>query len=74
MSITLPLLRIVDSKLSHRNCRAFSLVELLTVVAIVALLIGLSLASFFGAKQKAQKIQCANNVRQLGLVIQQFLA
>lgn len=73
MSIASPFLCSFGLKLNGRNRRAFTLVELLTVVAVVALLVALSLASFFGAKQKAQKIHCANNVRQLGLVIQQFL-
>jgi prepilin-type processing-associated H-X9-DG protein/prepilin-type N-terminal cleavage/methylation domain-containing protein len=73
MSIPPPLFRISGWKPNRRNWKAFTLVELLTVVAIVGLLAGLSLASFLGAKRKALQIQCANNVRQFGLVIQQFL-
>jgi prepilin-type processing-associated H-X9-DG protein/prepilin-type N-terminal cleavage/methylation domain-containing protein len=60
-------------RLHHPKSWGFTLIELLTVIAIVALVAGLSLASFFDVKQKAQRIQCANNVRQLSLVIQQFL-
>jgi len=56
-----------------QNAGAFTLTELLVVIAIIAVLAGLSFAAYSSAKQKAQRIQCANNVRQLGLVLQQFL-
>lgn len=44
----------------------FTLVELLTVVAIVALLLAILLPGLRGAREHAQRVQCASNLRQLG--------
>jgi prepilin-type N-terminal cleavage/methylation domain-containing protein len=57
----------------HKNS-AFTLIELLVVIAIIAILAALLLAAVSQAKGRAQRIQCANNVRQLGLSLQQFVA
>jgi prepilin-type N-terminal cleavage/methylation domain-containing protein/prepilin-type processing-associated H-X9-DG protein len=51
---------------------AFSLVELLVVIAIIALLAALVLPSLGRGKVSAQRVQCAGNLRQLGLAAQMY--
>jgi prepilin-type processing-associated H-X9-DG protein len=51
----------------------FTLVELLMVIASIGILAALLLAAVAEAKGRAQRIQCANNVRQLGLALQGFV-
>ena len=58
----------------HPARSAHSLIELLVVIGILGLLGGLYLSSLSRAKAKGLQTQCANNLRQLGITLEQFVS
>ncbi len=58
----------------NSGTRAFTLIELLVVIAIIAILASFATPSIGSAIERGRSAKCVNNLRQIGVAVQQYIA